>query len=179
MIGKLKRKFILLSTLSLFTLLLILVAGMNLLNYNSVVSEADALLSILSQDKGVFSELGGGGNRIGDRDGGRGGDRNEGDDRGRPFLPGMTPELPNESRYFSVLLDGGGQVLRSETGMVLSVDAETAAEYAAEAAQRGSDQGFLGSFRYLRIHEGSSTRITFLDCEQTLDAFRRFVRAEY
>lgn len=51
MIKKLKIKFILLSALSLFLLLFLIIAGMNLLNYNAVVSEADEILSLTRQNR--------------------------------------------------------------------------------------------------------------------------------
>ena len=54
MIGKLRRKFILLSMLALFFLLAIIVAGMNLVNYHFIVKEADSQLSMMSANRGVF-----------------------------------------------------------------------------------------------------------------------------
>ena len=54
MIKKLKIKFIALSMTALFILLLVIVSGMNLLNFNSVMIEADQLLQVLSQNKGDF-----------------------------------------------------------------------------------------------------------------------------
>ena len=41
MIQKLRRKFIILALAALFVLLAVIVAGMNILNYRSVVKEAD------------------------------------------------------------------------------------------------------------------------------------------
>ena len=49
MITKLKRRFIALAMASLTVLLTVIVAGMNIINYNTVVSDADAKLSVISR----------------------------------------------------------------------------------------------------------------------------------
>ena len=54
MIQKLRRKFIILALAALFVLLAVIVAGMNILNYRSVVKEADTTLTILSENGGTF-----------------------------------------------------------------------------------------------------------------------------
>lgn len=43
--------------------------------------------------------------------------------------------------------------------------------------QTGDERGFLDTFRYAKIAEGDSIRITFLDCGRKLDAFRNFLTA--
>ena len=59
MIKKLKMKFVLLSMTALFIILSIAIVGMNLINYNSVVKEADEILALLSQNNGWFPDMGG------------------------------------------------------------------------------------------------------------------------
>ena len=54
MIRKLKTKFVVMAMIALFTLLAVIVIGMNLINYNSLVADADSTLDILSQNEGVF-----------------------------------------------------------------------------------------------------------------------------
>ena len=158
MIRKLKIKFVSLSMLSLFVLLFAIVSGMNILNYNSIVRESDEILSILSHNKGAFPETP---DFVGDR-----GDR---------LPPHMSPELPYESRYFSVLFDGAGEVIRAETDRIISVDENTAVEYAESIIEKNSDRGFKDTFRYVKTSEGNGTRITFLDCGRSLDAYKNFL----
>ncbi len=57
MIGKLKLKFILLSMTALLVLLTVIVAGMNIINYTSVIDEADTVLSVISQNRGMFPDF--------------------------------------------------------------------------------------------------------------------------
>lgn len=52
MISKLKRRFIILAMTSLTVLIAVIVAGMNIINYNTVVSNADNTLEMLSDNHG-------------------------------------------------------------------------------------------------------------------------------
>ena len=49
-IKRLKRRFIALAMVSLTILLAFIVTGMNIMNYNDVVSDADARLDVLEQN---------------------------------------------------------------------------------------------------------------------------------
>lgn len=158
MIKKLRLKFVALSMAALFALLAGIIAGMNVINYNAVVSEADGTLSLLARNGGVFPDFEGGG--------GKGG-----------LPPHMSPEAPYEARYFSVLLNEDGEVLQTDTGRIKAVDSEAAAAYANLVASRGEERGFVAHYRFLRTAEGTGARITFLDCGRQLDSFRTFLFA--
>lgn len=155
MIKKLKFKFILLSMISLFVLLALIVSGMNILNYRSVVWEADSVLNIISRNHGTFPEM-----------------QNGKADR---LPPGMSPELSHESRYFSVILNNNGEVIRTEMSRIISVDDSTAAEFAHRVMKSAQDRGFTEHFRFVRYTEGDTVRITFLDCGRKLDSFYSFL----
>ena len=155
MIRKLKRKFVLLSMTSLLVLLVIIVAGMNLLNYRSVVEEADAILSVLSQNKGMFPDA---------------------DDRpDRKFPPRFSPETPYESRFFSVFYDGAGRAVNADVRKIASVSQEDAVSLADGVLEKDRLTGFAGSYRYMVDSAPGGTRVTFLDCGRRLDAFRQFL----
>lgn len=162
MIKGLKIKFIALSMTALFILLCIIVVGMNLMNYYSVVSEADELLQVLSQNKGDFP---------GFRD-------DEIFSEKPPKLPPqMSPETPYETRYFSVVIDSQGQPAEIETGNIITVSNEQAVEYGYKAVKDKNGKGFAEDFRYLCSSEHNGTRITFLDCGRRLNAFYAFLKA--
>lgn len=151
MIHRLKRKFILLSMTSLLALLVVLVAGMNLINYRGVVEEADAILAVLAQNRGDFPPPG-----------------------DRPGLPPrFSPETPYESRFFSVTRDASGQTVDVDVRKIASVSREEAVSLAEAAWARGRSAGFLGEYRYA----AAGSRITFLDCGRRLAAFRQFLLA--
>lgn len=156
MIERLRRKWIVLSVLSLFALLSVIVVGMNAINYHSVLNEADKTLNLLVRNEGAFPGF-------------------DGNKENQP-PPDMPPELPYETRYFSVLLDSSGNVIRTETSRISAVDAGTASEYAKEVMQK-KHRGFIGEYRFACSNEGENIRITFLDCGRKLDSFKTFLFA--
>ena len=142
---------------ALVLMLTLVIVGMNMINYNSVVNEADVILSVLSLNKGGFPNA-------------------DGSLAGK--IPShMSPETPYESRYFSVLLATDGTVIRTETSRIISVDSETAKIYAEAALNSEKEFGFVDAFRYLKSYENESVRIIFLDCGRKLDAFYNFLWA--
>ena len=86
MIRKLKFKLVVLATSALLILLAIIVVGMNLMNYAKVKREADDILTFLAAHNGAFPGID---------------ESNTPNDEGLP--PFMSPELPYQLRYFSVL----------------------------------------------------------------------------
>ncbi len=156
MIKKLRIKFITLSMLALFLLLSVIVAGMNLLNYKSVIDDADQTLSIIANNRGEFPEM----------------DKLDGKE---PLPPHVSPEAPYESRYFSVLLDKNGNLLQTNISKIKSVDTETAISYAKQVLSDEESSGFLNQFRFLRESEGGNIRIIFLDCGRKMDSFHIFL----
>lgn len=156
MIRKMKIKFIALAMAASAVLLTVIITGMNLINYASVVNEADTVLTMLSQGKGAFAGPG---------------KKNDGQ------LPRLSPETPYESRYFSVTLDADGEIIGTETSRIVTVDRTMAAEYAEEVLESGRQSGFADNFRYCRLAESDGSRIIFLDCGRKLDSFHNFLAA--
>ena len=165
MINRLKRKFILIATVSMFVLMAGLVTVMNAVNYRQVTAESDAVLDVLSQPGLPFLDeafLNGKPQR--DRDG------------GRDFIPrGMSPEVPYESRFFAATVSAEGEVLQADLSRIVSVDEASAETYIAGAMNSKNERGFIGQFRYVKTAEDDGTRILFLDCGRRLDAFRSFL----
>lgn len=155
MIRKLRRKFIILALTALFVLLAVIVLGMNLLNYRSVVKDADTTLTILSENGGTFPVV----------------------TEGRPWwLPAnMSQEILYESRFFSALLATDGEVVYADVSQIYMVDQDTARDYIQTALDDRADGGFVEDFRYMLVTEGQYMRITFLDCGRKLDLFHDFV----
>lgn len=155
MIQKLKIRFISLAMIALFLLLFLILTGMNLVNYRSIISDVDAKLEILSNNKGTFPEFH--------------------TDRKKPMPRNMTPETPYESRYFSVLFSSSGEVIQTETSRIKAIDEAAAVQYANQAITGGATCGSIGNYRFLISAEKSSCRITFLDCGREFTAFRNFL----
>ena len=101
MIKKLQRKFVLAAMLSLFIVLAVLIFVINILNYRSLVREADDTLDTLSELDGnapnhfTFGKKDGTEPPVGKTPGTR---------------HDYSGERPYQSRYFSVLLSDDGEV---------------------------------------------------------------------
>lgn len=168
MIRKLRVKFIAMSMLSLLVVLLAIMGSVNLVNYQGIVEDADQVLDILVDNNGSFP---------------RQENQKQGDgsappsDSGLGGLRELSPELPYESRYFSVLLNSEGEVETVDTGKIAAVDTSAAIEYAQEAVSRGTERGFLSDYRYAITSDESGTRVIFLDCGRNLSTFYTFLKA--
>lgn len=160
MIRKLQRKFIFLTMSSLLLLITILVAAMNLVNYHNIIKEADSTILFLSEHKGTAPS-----NAVPQKENGK-----------NAQLPhGMSPEIPYESRYFSVLLDTqSGAVIQVETSRIVSVDTKEAIQYAKKVLVTDNTNGFINTFRYQKEIAPDKLKITFLDCGRKLDVFWDF-----
>lgn len=166
MIKKLKKKFIALSMISLTLLLTVIVAGMNIINYSKVVSDADARLDVLEQNPIVFQDASrhsGPPDRLFGR-GGRGG-------------RSMTRDEAEELRFFTVVTDENGIAGQIDTSRISAVDEVQAKEYAEKVLAKGSEHGFVGEFRYSISRTDSGSTVTFLDCGRVLESFRDFLLA--
>lgn len=160
MIQTLRVKFITASMLSLALVLLVILGGVNAMSYQKVVRDADRILTLLSENRGVFPQQA----PPDDRDGKPG--PIPGSDHG------LGPETPFESRFFSVLLDENGEVLRSDTGQIAAVDDQSAGTLAQTVWESGKAGGFWEDYRYIRVAEDRGTRFIFLDCGRSLSNFR-------
>ena len=165
MIQKLRVKFITVSMLSLALVLLVILGGVNAMSYRKVVRDADHILELLSENRGVFPKQ-------------FPPDGREGKLGPLPILRhDLSPETPFESRFFSVLLNEGGQVLQSDIGQIAAVDEESAGEMAQAVWEIGNTDGFWEDYRYSRVAETGGVRFIFLDCGRGLSNFRTTLMA--
>lgn len=181
MIKKLKTRFIVLAMASLAVLLALIVTGMNIVNYRTVVSDADRKIEILEENADRM--LGGPAGMMppdgfADFD-----DRDDFDGDDGPFFgrggaggPSMSRDEAEESRFFEVVMSDDGSVRSVNTERISSIDDEEAGKMAQKALASGSEEGFVGEFRYSSDDENGATRILFLDCGRTLGSFRSFLR---
>lgn len=158
MIKKLRIKLIAVSMLSLFFVLLIIMGTVNVLNYIDIVVDADNTLSILKENDGSFPK--------------KGRDSHQSIGSGRKAT---SPELPYESRYFSVLLSATGEVISVDTGKIAAVNTLSAMEYAQNVWDSKNTHGFIDDYRYIVHSNDDNVRIIFLDCGRSLSTFRTFL----
>ncbi len=155
MIHKLKVRFIGLCMISLTILLAVLIGTINLINYRSVLTQADSILEVLSSNRGSFPEY------------------LFGQDT-RPAPP-WSPETPYESRYFSVFFNTASDIDRIDLTRVAAVTETQAAAMADLALTRRDVHGFVGDYRYWKSADPMGTKVFFLDCHRELEACSRFL----
>lgn len=161
MINRLKRKFLLTGTVFMLILMTVLVLVMNIVNYYGVIADTDSVLDVLVQSNLHVIE---------DKQG------REKPDGVKDFMPrGMSPEVPFESRYFTVIISADGEILKSDLSRIVSVNDDSAKEYAAEAFSSSVNRGFIDNFRYVKTTDKDGTKIIFLDCGRKLDSFMSFL----
>ena len=165
MIRKLRHKFIGVSVLSVFLVLTVIMSAINILNYSRVVNDSDSVLEVLAEynDNGEFPRH---------YDGFK---RRKKSGLFDELSPDQSPELPYESRFFTVRVTCGGIVSSVDTGRIAAVDTDTAKEYALQVWEDGGTSGFVSHYRYLKKQDGSDTVIIFLDCRSRLNSFRSFL----
>lgn len=160
MIRRLRRRLVAVTMLCLFLVLAAIMGAVNVINYQSILTGADSTLALLRDGGGAFpkfQEFHGG--------------------PGSPAKKQLPPELPYESRYFSVQLSAEGEILSVDTGKIAAINAADAAEIAQSVWQDGRERGFVGSYRFLRYEEEGRTQLIFLDCWRSLETFRSFLLA--
>lgn len=158
MIRKLRQKFIAVSMVCVLLVLIIVMGTINILNYRQIIQDADFTLGILTSNDGAFPR----------------GDK--------PFKSEMmpppkklSPELPFETRFFSVVLNDRGAAISIDTGKIAAIDTETAAEYGENIWQNTKQTGFMEHYRYTKQNTAMGTRIIFLDCSKVLSTFYSFL----
>jgi len=162
MIKKLRIKLIIASMISLFIVLMVIMGSISFLNYQKVITKADDILDLLRENDGVFPK--------------------EPKPQDKPFDndfhkkdPQMSPELPYESRYFSVFLNSEGNVVFCNTGKIAAIDTTTAIEYAQTIFKNGQTKGFMNNYRYISYSSDLQTHIIFLDCGRDLNTLHNFI----
>lgn len=140
---------------ALFILLSVIIAGMNIINYNSVINEADSILSILSKNKGNFPD--------------------NGKYPNQKITHNRYAEIPFESRFFSIVLNYSNEIVSTDISKISSVDNVTAIEYAEKILEKNDNNDFIDRFRYIRYSEPYGSRVIFLDCGRLLDSFYKFL----
>ncbi|MDC7292142.1 HAMP domain-containing histidine kinase [Butyrivibrio sp. DSM 10294] len=193
MIKKLRRKFVKTAMLSLLVIIIIMIAFINLVNVHRLVSDADNLLVMLTDNDGEFPDM-----RIiiegQGQSGGFPGDPEE--DRKNPGGIGKGPknpssndpnalftleklndnrsrEMPYRTRYFYVKFDESGEITTTNTQHIAVIDEETAQSYAQAVYENKDNKGFYHTYRYQQLiaPDGKSI-IVFTDLSTALvDAY--------
>lgn len=153
MFHRIRIKFIALSMTALFVLLFVIIAGMNIINYRTIIEEADSTLSMMSENKGTFPSF-----------------------MGEELPPFMSKETPYETRYFSVVMNHNKELIEADISRIAAVDTKKAYEYAVATMKHGEKRGFIENYRYINQTENGLQRITFLDMGRKMYSYQIFLK---
>lgn len=154
---KARKKFLLSAVISVFVLLLALLAVINVVNFTMAAGDADEITGMLSAGHGAF---------------GPGGDRRPGEMM-NPFGPmgPKSPEMESSIRYFTVAIseDGSAETIAFHISAVTEEEAEDWAE-----SLSGSSTGWTrGTYRYRMYEDGGRMFVTVIDqSRELLPSFR-------
>ena len=195
MILKLRVRLIFVSMISLFVVLALIIGSSAAVNYRRIANEADETLLLLLDNGGAFprESTGGDGSSTGAADTGIEADdtgieadsnstegaagtgaastRQDGT-QGKRWNAEISPELPFESRFFSVHISETGEITDADTGNIAAIGRDTAAQYAKTVLENGKASGYIGNYRYGVRDLELGKHIVFLDCRRFLDSFQ-------
>ena len=161
MIYKLQRKFIAVSAISLFSVILLMFVAFTVLNFLSMNRSLDALTERISKEDGRFN---GQADEPPQKPGGP-----------RPQSPTdfITPETPFSTRHFTVWFDSDYNAVRTNTEFIYSIDDETAEDYGMRAIEKGEEMGWISNYRYRLADTERGLVAVFVDGSTQRAAFLR------
>lgn len=161
MIKKLRRKFIVITMLSVMLVLGAIIAVINVANYCKIDAYSDNILSLLVQYEGKFplSYFSPSAGVMPDKS---------------DKLHGLSPETPYETRFFTVRVLTDGTMI-ADTGKIAAVSQDEAKEYAAVLVAQNKTSGMYGDYKYSSARTDTGVLYVFLDCTRDLNNFRSFL----
>ncbi len=156
MIGKLRKKFILICAVSVFAVIALvfgLIAG---LSYSSMNRTMDTLTDAVSRGNGRFPET-----LV----------PPEGKPGRQPGMDFMTPETRFSTRHFTVWFNENGEVTRANTEFIHAVTEQTARTYAQRALKDADGRGWISNYRYKVFSGNEGKAVVFVDGTMNRAAF--------
>lgn len=164
MIYRLQRKFILICTASVLTVVFLVFGVILALNISSMNRNIDILADRVSEGGGKFPK-----------------NFNENfKPHKRPVkekgdFDFITPETPFATRHFTVLFDNEGNVTQTNTEAIYSITDDTAVEYAKKVIKNSDERGWLSNYRYKVFSLESGTGVVFIDGSMSRSAFTQSI----
>ena len=152
MIYRLQRKFILICTVSVLTVIALVFGVILVLNISSMNRNMDMLADRVSEGGGRFP-----GSMAEKPYPDKTPSRNE---QNFDFI---TPETPFSTRHFTVFFDKQGEVARTNTESIYSITEETAIEYAESVLNDKDTRGWIDNYRYKVFATEMGVGVVFVD----------------
>jgi hypothetical protein len=153
--AKLRRKFIFVSMSSLMTVLILLVAGINLSHYSVQVRSQETMLDLIIENAGIPPVP----------------PPQEPDRPFQGFKP-LSPETGFTTRYFIVRSDQAGTIHAADMDFIASVSEDQAEEYVQKILKKGKSSGFYGDYCFRTYPDGDETVFVFLNSSNELQSIK-------
>ena len=151
MIGRLRRKFVGISMLSISTVTLIIVGIILLNNYITENRQFDSILNMIAENNGTMPEF---------------------DEKNKENF--ITKETKFATRYFTIKTDTDGNVTETNMEFIVSVTNEDADSISKEVLSQSKTTGFYKNYKFKVISENHGMTIIFLDCAKELNNIKKF-----
>ena len=152
MIYRLQRKFVLISTVAVLSVVALVFGVILVLNVSSMNRNMDMLADQVSEGGGRFPISF---------------DEISFPDKIPPIneqdFEFMTPETPFSTRHFTVFFDKNGEVTQTFTESIHSITEEVAIEYAQSAIENGGERGWILSYRYKVVYTEKGCGVVLVD----------------
>ena len=152
MIYRLQKRFILICTVSVLTVIALVFGVILVLNISSMNRNMDMLADRVSEGGGRFP---GSFNEMMPHD--------KKPPRNEQNFDFITPETPFSTRHFTVFFDKKGMVDQTFTESIYAIDEDTAIEYAEKAMDDGEERGWISSYRYKVFSTEMGYGVVFVD----------------
>ena len=156
MIEKLHRKFIIISVCSVFTVIVVIAASINISNYLQIVNNANEILDLLIDNDGHFPKSERPDDKIG-------------------LPPKMSPETPFSTRFFTVVTDNSGDIVSVDTSKIAVITSSQAREYAEKVLSKMKTKGIMKNYLYRVSQKDYGTLLVFVDCNREIEMFHSFL----
>jgi len=164
MIYRLQRKFILISTVSVLTVVFLVFGVILALNISSMNRNIDILADRVSEGGGRFPKNFNESLKPHKRP-----VKEEGD------FDFITPETPFSTRHFTVFFDSEGNVTQTNTEAIYSITDDAAVEYAKKVIKNSDERGWLSNYRYKVFPLESGTGVVFIDGSMSRSVFTQSI----
>ena len=176
MIKKLRKKFILVMMLSLFIVMGILVAVINVVYVGNNRSQTESTIEFLYNNSGSFPDGQSAPSGEGSVSGTDTAASSSSDasavppgGRGKGFGAHITPDTKFETSFFMVTVGSDGSVSQINHGAVASVTEDQITDYTSTILSSGGTEGIIGYFRYEVFSDnGGGKTIVAVNCYQQM-----------
>ncbi len=185
MIKQLRTRFILVAMLCMIGVLTVIMTSINVTNYSQTLNTAYQTIDLLSENREQGTtpgEFAGEkpGNKPGIKPNENGAVTATDKDNRHPEKPNeerknFSQEKPFSARYFTVLLNEKGEVIKTDISNTVSVDETTAREMAKERFSQGKQKGVANPFVFQQIPSQEGICYLFLNCEDDFSYFYSFL----